>query len=367
MLQAVQLPEELSDRSDGRPARPSGRGLRLSGMRSSGAFERTRRKGEGGAAGTAATVGRLKRWMNKAQADTHAGDDTPDAHAHTHPPPPAAHPPPSATGGHHPPSAALPSLGGCGRERHDSTNFFVHEGQRTGRGMVLGKPHSHQHPQEPSLCRPKKPSLPYLDAINARQHPGAAPHVDHSRASRRASDGHLTSGLRGSGKACTTCRQDALAGPFNSVTDGAGGSPAFHIDVPPSLDRKATHRAAERHSGTASHGRGSSATQRGSWAGTRVEMAGAGAGAGAPTAGTSADRGALGNSADTSDRRTLSNSNSTSVVEEQAAATEHDVRMLMPAAVVGSLRRSAMILSGLSVAFAFYDWVEWQVCLPGLC
>ena len=137
--------------------------------------------------------------------------------------------------------------------------------------------------------------------------------------------------------------------------------------MPPSLDRKATHRAAERHSGTASHGRGSSATQRGSWAGTRVEMAGAGAGAGAPTAGTSADRGALGNSADTSDRRTLSNSNSTSVVEEQAAATEHDVRMLMPAAVVGSLRRSAMILSGLSVAFAFYDWVEWQVCLPGLC
>jgi hypothetical protein len=40
--------------------------------------------------------------------------------------------------------------------------------------------------------------------------------------------------------------------------------------------------------------------------------------------------------------------------------------MLMPAAVVGSLRRSAMILSGLSVAFAFYDWVEWQVYLPGI-
>eukprot|EP00964_Phaeocystis_antarctica_P095437 scaffold61893_cov51-Phaeocystis_antarctica.AAC.1 len=51
---------------------------------------------------------------------------------------------------------------------------------------------------------------------------------------------------------------------------------------------------------------------------------------------------------------------------EHTAATERDVRTLMPAAVVGSLRRSAMILSGLSVAFAFYDWVEWQVCLPGL-
>ena len=51
---------------------------------------------------------------------------------------------------------------------------------------------------------------------------------------------------------------------------------------------------------------------------------------------------------------------------EHTAATERDVRTLMPVAVVGSLRRSAMILSGLSVAFAFYDWVEWQVCLPGL-
>ena len=313
--------------------------MRLSGMRGSIGLD-ARRKGEDGAAAVA-TVGRLKRWMNKAQADMQAGDDAPDAHARSPSPPPTAG-------------------GGLGRERHDSANFFVHDvghdGQRMGKphGMVLGKPvpHAHAHGQEPNHLHPR-PALPFLDAINARQRRTSHAVSDHggrgssSRPRPSASDAPA-SGLRGSGKACSACRgQDVVAGPFNSVTDGAVGSPAFHIDVPTSLDRKAPHRATERHSTSASHGRGSSATQRTSWAGTRPEVAGAGAGAGTGAGAATAE--------------TLSTSSSSTVAEEQAAAAENDVRMLMPAAVVSSLRRSAIILSGLSVAFAFYEWVEWQV------
>lgn len=325
--------EELSGERTrgGRAGRPL---MRLSGMRGSIGLD-ARRKGEDGAAALA-TVGRLKRWMNKAnQADMQAGDGAADAHARSPSPPPTAG-------------------GGLGRERHDSTNFFVHDvghdGQRMGKphGMVLGKPlpHAHAHGQDPNHLHPR-PALPFLDAINARRR--RTSHADHGRGSssrpRPSASDAPASGLRGSVKACSACRQDVVAGPFNAVTDGAVGSPAFHIDVPTSLDRKAPHRATERHSTSAAHGRGSCTAQRTSWVGGRSEVAGAGAGAGTLAGAATAE--------------TLSTSTSSTVAEEQVA--EDDVRILMPAAVVSSLRRSAIILSGLSVAFAFYEWVEWQV------
>ena len=328
---AAPLQEPYAEELSGERTRGAARGsrMRLSGMR--GSFAQT---SQGNQAGLASVV-RLKRWMNKAQADMQAGDDGPSERTRSPSPP----------------------HDGLHRERHDSTNFFVHDvghdAQRMGKphGNLLGKPlpHAHAHGQDPNHLHPK-PALPFIDAINARRR--RTSHNDHGRGSSSRPRPSASDAPDGSGKACAACRQDVVAGPFNSVTDGAVGSPAFHIDVPTSLDRKAPHRASQGRGSSAahsaSHGRGSSAAQRTSWAGSRPEVAGAGAGAGTGAGAATAE--------------TLSTSTSSAVAEEQVAAAEHDVRMLMPAAVVSSLRRSAIILSGLSVAFAFYEWVEWKVC-----
>ena len=211
---AAPLQEPYAEELSGERTRGAARGsrMRLSGMR--GSFAQT---SQDRAAGLASVV-RLKRWMNKAQVDMQAGDDGPSERTRSPSPP----------------------HDGLHRERHDSTNFFVHDvghdAQRMGKphGNLLGKPlpHAHAHGQDPNHLHPK-PALPFIDAINARRR--RTSHNDHGRGSSSRPRPSASDAPDGLGKACAAC----------SVTDGAVGSPAFHIDVPTSLDRKAPHRASQ--------------------------------------------------------------------------------------------------------------------------